>query len=96
MYDVFTFEWDDRKAGQNIEKHNVSFEEAVSVFYDILAKVMDDPDHSHNEDRYIILGFSQKHRLLLVSHSYKEKFEIIRIISAREATKKEKRDFENI
>ncbi|RPJ75895.1 MAG: BrnT family toxin [Alphaproteobacteria bacterium] len=95
MYDVFTFEWDNVKSQQNIKKHNVSFEEAMSVFYDELAKLSNDPDHSQIEDRFILIGHSQKKRLVFVSHVYKEKFEIIRIISAREATRREKKDFEN-
>jgi uncharacterized DUF497 family protein len=97
MYDVvISFEWDNHKAQKNVKKHGVSFEEAASVFYDELAKILDDPDHSHDEDRFIIIGRSQRERLIFVSHSYKEKFEIIRIISAREGTKREKIDFENL
>lgn len=97
MYDVgTTFEWDDIKSLNNLKKHNVSFDEAMTVFYDEFAKVMDDISHSTRENRFILIGHSQKNRLLLISHLYKEKYEVIRIISAREATKREKNDFQNL
>ena len=90
------FNWDSKKAKANIEKHGVSFEEAASVFYDPLAKSAQDPDHSEDESRFILIGHSQKNNLLFVVHVYKENPDTIRIISARKATKKEKRDFEDI
>lgn len=90
------FKWDDDKAKINLEKHRVSFEEAITVFYDPLAKITHDPDHSKNEERYILVGHSQKSQLLFVVHAYKDSSEIIRIISARKATKKERKDFEEI
>lgn len=90
------FSWDAKKAKANIEKHGVSFEEAVTVFYDPLAKSAQDPDHSDQEDRFILIGHIQKNNLLFVVHVYKENSETIRIISARKATKKEKRDFEEL
>ena len=88
------FVWDPRKAQSNFEKHKVSFVEAVTVFYDPLAKIASDPDHSTEEDRYILIGHSQRSRLLFVVHLYQSKKDTIRIISARKATKKETRDFQ--
>jgi uncharacterized DUF497 family protein len=66
------------------------------VFYDPLAKISNDPDHSVSEDRYILIGHSSRKNLLFVVHVYKENSELIRIISARKATKHEKKDFEEI
>jgi uncharacterized DUF497 family protein len=83
------FEWDEKKNRSNLNKHSVSFEEAKSVFFDENAKVIDDPDHSAEEDRFIILGFSQTARLLVVCHCYRSKNQVIRIISARKATRQE-------
>ena len=83
------FEWDESKNLANQQKHQVSFEEAKSVFYDDNARLIHDPDHSENEDRYIIMGFSSFLRLLVVVHVYKGNEELIRIISARKATKNE-------
>ena len=83
------FEWDDRKAAANAKKHGVSFEEAKSVFVDERAKLIDDPDHSEDEDRFILLGLSSALRLLLVCHCYRSESNVIRIISARRATAKE-------
>ncbi len=90
------FKRDSQKAKANLEKHRVSFEEATTVFYDPLAKLGHDPDHSEDEDRYILIGRSQKNNLLFVFHVCKESQNTIRIVSARKATKKEKHDFENI
>jgi len=81
--------WDERKNQDNIRKHHVSFEEAQTVFYDPNGKLIDDPDHSGEEDRYIILGLSKILHLLVVCHCYRENDETIRIISARKATTKE-------
>jgi uncharacterized DUF497 family protein len=81
--------WDINKNKINIKKHNLSFEEAETVFYDTNAKLIDDPDHSEEEDRFIILGLSKMLNLLVVCHCYKEDDETIRIISARKATKNE-------
>ena len=83
------FEWDDRKAAANAKKHGVSFEEAKSVFVDERAKLIDDPDHSEDEDRFVLLGLSSRLRLLLVCHCYRSESNIIRIISARKASAKE-------
>ena len=84
------FQWDEKKNKANIQKHKISFEEAITVFFDENARVIPDPEHSINEERHIILGYSIKLKLLIVVHTYKENDEIIRIISARKATKKER------
>lgn len=84
------FVWDDEKDRLNRKKHGVSFEEAKSVFFDENGVEFFDPDHSENEDRFIILGLSFRLRILVVCHCYKEKDSIIRIISARKATRKER------
>ena len=86
------FEWDPRKNGANIRKHGVTFIEAATVFSDVLSITVPDPDHSQEEDRYIIIGMSGQNRLLMVAHM--ERGECIRIISAREPTRSEKRDYE--
>lgn len=83
------FDWDNQKARVNARKHGVSFEEAQTVFYDENARLRYDPDHSIDEDQYILLGISSALRLLVVSHVYREKKEVIRLISARQATKQE-------
>lgn len=83
------FEWDERKAAANAKKHGVSFEEAKSAFYDERARLIDDPDHSGNEDRFVLLGLSSALRLLVVCHCYRGEDGIIRIISARKATARE-------
>jgi uncharacterized DUF497 family protein len=90
------FTWDPKKAKANLKKHKVSFEEAVTTFYDPLAKVGHDPDHSNQEDRYILIGHSQKSNLLFVVHAHRYNTETIRIISARKATKKEIKDFQEL
>lgn len=85
------FEWDNNKNEINKKKHKISFEEARTVFYDSEALVIDDPEHSEQEDRFIILGLSKKANLLVVCHCYRESDSIIRIISARKATTAETR-----
>ncbi len=87
------FEWDARKAVANLKKHGVSFEEGKSVFVDERAKLIDDPDHSVDEDRFVLLGLSSALRLLLVCHCYRSEGNIIRLISARKATAKESRSY---
>ena len=87
------FEWDDRKASSNARKHGVSFEEAKSVFVDERAKLIDDPDNSADEDRFVLLGLSGALRLLLVCHCYRLDGNVIRIISARKASAKEFRSY---
>jgi hypothetical protein len=84
------FEWDSVKAEANLRKHGVSFEEAETVFSDDLALLIDDPDHSDEEDRFVLLGFSAAPRILAVVHAYRLAQDTIRIISARKATKAER------
>lgn len=84
-----TFEWDAAKASLNKKKHSISFEEAKTVFFDEKAIVIHDPEHSDNEDRFVILGVSAVARLLVVCHCFRRNDSIIRIISARKATKRE-------
>ena len=87
------FEWDAGKAEANLRKHQVSFDEAQTVFTDDFSVAMLDPDHSDKEDRLIIIGMSDKRRLLVVI--YAERGKRIRLISARKATHAERRDYEN-
>ena len=89
------FDWDERKNAANIKKHGVSFEEAQTVFLDENAIRYFDPDHSQDEDRFIMLGMSFKLRILVVCHCYRSSDSIIRIISARRANKKEAQDYWN-
>jgi uncharacterized DUF497 family protein len=79
-----------RKAAANQGRDGVSFEEAQTVFYDEHALLIDDPDHSGEEDRFVLLGFSNKLRVLVVVHAYRANDEVIRLISARKATKRER------
>lgn len=88
----FRFEWDETKAEQNIEKHGVSFEEASTVFGDPLSNTIYDEKHSMNEDRWIDIGRSAQDRLLVVM--YTERGDRIRIISARLATVRERKQYE--
>lgn len=87
------FEWDERKAAANARKHGVSFDEAKSVFVDERAKLIDDPDHSEDEERFVLLGLSSALRLLLVCHCYRSEGNVIRIISARKATTRESKSY---
>jgi len=86
------FEWDDQKARLNLKKHGVGFEEAEMVFDDLSARIIDDPDHSLDESREIIIGYSDRRRLLFVS--YMARGNRIRIIGARLATREERRAYE--
>jgi uncharacterized DUF497 family protein len=86
------FEWDETKARSNLEKHSVSFEEAVTVFADPLYVDFFDPDHSGEELRYLIIGMSEAERLLIVS--YTERNDVVRLISARELTAAERKAYE--
>lgn len=79
------FEWDTRKSSLNRSKHGVTFDEAESVFFDDNALLIDDPDHSDEENRFVLLGFSFRLRVLLVCHCYRRRGDVIRIISARKA-----------
>ena len=87
------FEWDPRKAAANARKHGVGFEEAKSVFSDDRAKLIDDPDHSEDEDRFVLLGLGGLLRVLVVCHCYRGEGNGIRIISARKATSTESRSY---
>jgi uncharacterized protein len=86
---MIQFEWDQPKATANLRKHGVSFEEAQSVFYDEFAIQFYDDEHSAEEERFLLLGMSDTARLLLVCHCEREAGDLIRIISARKATKRE-------
>ena len=86
------FEWGPEKAAANLAKHGVSFEEALTVFSDPLARIFDDEEHSSEEPREIIIGHSAKQRLLLVCFTDRET--VIRLFSARQATKRERQDYE--
>ena len=88
-----TYEWDVRKASGNKRKHGVSFEEARSAFLDENARVIRDPEHSDEEDRFVLLGLSVRLRLLVVVHCYREAEDVIRIISARKADRSERRQY---
>jgi uncharacterized DUF497 family protein len=87
------FEWHPAKAAANLKKHGIGFDEAKSVFADEQAKIIADPEHSVDEDRFILLGLSTKLRLLVVCHCYRSKSNTIRFISARKATATESRQY---
>lgn len=86
------FEWNPNKAESNYEKHQVSFEEAATVFNDLLSVTFPDPDHSIGESRYVIIGLSRYGQLLIVSHT--DRGEKVRLISARQATRSERKFYE--
>lgn len=88
------FTWDPAKAKANLRKHRVSFEEARTVFYDEEALLIDDPDHSESEDRFVLLGMSATPRVLLVVHSYRDDDSTIRLISARKANAAERSTYQ--
>ena len=90
---MLKFEWDENKNQTNIEKHSISFEEASSVFEDTDALIISDEEHSQNEDRFVLIGFSYKFNLLVVCHCYRQNEEVVRIISARKATKNERKEY---
>ncbi|MCB9748284.1 MAG: BrnT family toxin [Candidatus Omnitrophica bacterium] len=90
------FDWDKSKASLNKKKHGVSFEEAMTIFYDDNALEFFDPDHSENKDRFIMLGMSFKARILVVCHCVREEGSLIRIISARKATKHEAKNYKEV
>lgn len=93
---MIKFEWDTAKANSNKKKHGVSFEEAKSVFYDEFAVQFFDEENSESEDRFLMLGFSDEARLLIVCHCERNQGNIIRIISARKATKTEGNYYQGI
>ena len=88
------FEWDAQKAAENLKKHGVAFDEALTVFADLLASIFDDPDHSGDEQRELIIGHSTAQRLLVVS--FADRGRRTRIIGARQARARERRDYEEI
>jgi uncharacterized DUF497 family protein len=88
------FEWDPRKAAANLAKHKVSFEEAATVFGDPLGGIVADPRHSSGEERFVLIGLTEVRRLLAVM--YADRTGVIRIISARPATRRERRNYEEI
>jgi uncharacterized protein len=87
------FEWDAPKSAANKRKHGISFEEARSVFSDEHGLLLDDPDHSEEEERFILLGMSSSARTLIVCHCYRHGNDVIRIISARRANARERSDY---
>ena len=87
------FDWDLKKAETNLKKHGVSFEEAQSTFYDEWAILYDDPDHSEDEDRFLLLGMGMRLQVLIVSHCYREGESVIRLISARPAHAEEEKEY---
>lgn len=88
------FEWEASKAASNVQKHGITFEEARTVFFDERARLINDPDHSESEDRFILLGFSSSLRVIVVCHCYSSEGNVIRIISARKATATEKKAYD--
>ena len=92
MSDTLKIEWDPRKAAANRANHKVSFEEAVTVFGDPLGRITDDPRHSETEERYVLLGQSDQRRLIAVM--FTERGQGVRLISARKATRRERREYE--
>ncbi len=91
---MIEFEWSQPKARANLKKHGVSFEEAQSVFYDEYARQFFDDEHSDNEERFVMLGRSNKSRLLIVCHCERAGGDVVRIISARKAMAKERKYYE--
>ena len=91
--DTIAFTWDPAKEKANQGKHGISFDEAQTVFLDENAQLIADPDHSMEEDRFILLGLSTSLRLLVVCHCYRENEQLIRIISARKASRHERRTY---
>ena len=89
---MLLFEWDPNKAKENLETHGISFDEASTVFRDVLSLVIHDPLHSEEEDRFVLIGSSHRNRLLVIVHT--ERSNNIRLISARKASKKERKQYE--
>lgn len=90
---MISFEWDKNKEQKNIVKHGINFDEAKTVFYDKEALLIFDPEHSEDEERFILLGLSSLANVLIVCHCYRGQDEKIRIISARKATKNEEKQY---
>ncbi|MDH5670350.1 MAG: BrnT family toxin [Nitrospira sp.] len=94
--DDICFVWDDNKAATNQRKHGVSFEEAKSAFADEYARLITDPDHSMDEERFVLLGLSSELRVLVVCHCYRQNDHEIRIISARKASRHEQKQYREL
>ena len=92
-YEELKITWDEDKNLSNITKHNISFEEAATVFRDGLSITTDDPEHSQDEERFATIGLSAQGRLMVISHTLEP--DLIRIISARKPTRKEREDYES-
>lgn len=90
---MYSFDWDENKNRINPEKHGITFEEASTVFFDDRAILFDDPEHSIDEDRFLLLGMSETAKVCIVCHCYRESDTVIRIISARQATRKEEQRY---
>ncbi len=90
---MIRFGWDPTKDAENLRKHGVSFREASTAFSDPLGRIIFDPDHSNGEDRFVLLGVSSSGRTLLVCHCYREDDELVRIISARKAVPRERKQY---
>ena len=90
---MYNFDWDENKNRINLEKHGITFEEASTVFFDDKAILFDDPEHSIEEDRFLLLGMSETAKVCIVCHCYRESDTVIRIISARQATRKEEQRY---
>ena len=90
---MYYFDWDENKNRINLEKHGITFEEASTVFFDDRAILFDDPEHSIDEDRFLLLGISETAKVCIVCHCYRESNTVIRIISARQATRKEEQRY---
>jgi len=91
--DELNFVWNTNKANINFKKHKITFEEAETVFFDVNAIEFFDPDHSQEEDRFLLLGMSRKLKVIIISYCYRDKEAVIRIISARKATKNESKTY---
>jgi len=94
-YSGILFDWDETKEAVNKIKHGVSFDEAMTAFADEHAQIYDDEEHSNDEERFVLIGFSEKTRLLMICHCYRDNDTITRIISARKATRHERQKYEN-
>ena len=90
---VIQFEWDSRKNTANIRKHGISFEDAQSAFYDEYARIIPDPEHSADEERFVLLGMTAHAQIVIVCHCYRENERVIRIISARRADRHEEKGY---
>ena len=90
------FDWDRKKASENLRKHGVSFEEAKYAFLDENARLIPDPEHSSDEDRFVLLGLSLRLRLLVVVHCYRDNDHVVRIISARKSNRQEQNQYSDL